>query len=130
MYNYHTFYICYKIILLTLEEFALISSDAKRDCLAMILKKSVKRDYEKLRSFENFLLNADDDELVKFYGAILNPKIWDKLREEKLEETNKNQEKIMELNNQFWKASLKYKESEEKVKEDKDLHQLETLFED
>lgn len=130
MYNYHMFYIYYKIVLLTLEEFALISLDAKRDCLAMILKKSVKRDYEKLRSFENFLLNADDDELVKFYWAILNPKRWDKLREEKLEETNKNQEKVMELNNQFWKASLKYKESEQKIKENEELHQLEKLFED
>jgi hypothetical protein len=64
---YIAFYIFIKYILLTLEEFTLISSDAKRDYLAMILKKYVKRDYEKLRSFENFLLNADDDELVKFY---------------------------------------------------------------
>ena len=115
--------------MLTLEEFTLISSDAKRDYLAMILKKYVKRDYEKLRSFENFLLNADDDELVKFYWAMLNPKRWDKLRKEKLEEVNKNQEKVMELNNQFWKASLKYKESEEKIKEDDDIQQLENSFE-
>jgi len=116
--------------LLTLEEFRLISLDAKRDYLAVVLKKYVKRDYEKLRSFENFLLNADDDELLKFYWAMLNPKKWDKLRKEKLEEVNKNQEKVKELNNQFWKASLKYQESEEKIKEDEDLYNLEKMFED
>lgn len=116
--------------MLTLEEFRLMKIASKRDYLALILKKYLKKDATKIRSMENFLLNAEDEELENFYGAMINSKKWDKLRSEKVEEVNGYQGKIMELSNQFWKASLKYRESEENIKEEKEIQQLETLFED
>lgn len=111
--------------MLKLEDFKGLTIENKSDYLYRILYSRVKNDKKRERNFLVFIYNAEDEDLVEFYDAILHPEKRRQYMDNQNKRINQWNEELKKINKDFASARIEMYESLDKNEADNILNDIE-----
>lgn len=111
--------------MLTVEKFSWLTRESKRSYLSKVFYPTIRNNRKKVKNFEIFIENADNEELVEFYDVIIHPEKRSQYIDNQNKKIRQWNEELKKIKREFDSAKMDMYESLDKNEADNMLNSIE-----